>query len=948
MTHLNFAMTTLLNGICQGAILAAAMWIVLRLLPRLNSTTRFTVLWLTLLAVAALPIGLLSPRPPTREAHAIPLPAAISRYEVPTLAPVANSSEPTSAPSQTTRAALSPNLISESTPARNPEWSRVRASAAQSSSAVMATFQHPLIQIRSVKFLTAIEILWGFLSFIMLIRLAGGYWALRRLKSSATPAPEDWQLQLRRLCAGNGVKRNPRLLVSSAAAAPMSLGFLDPAIVIPRAFLDTLSHSELEHIVLHELAHLRRRDDWTNLAQKFIEALLPIQPALYWIGHKISLEREIACDDWVIAATGTPKPYAASLTKVAELSQWERAGILAAGAAGDRSQLFQRVDHMLHRTRNSAPKLAIGPLIAAVLAVVALTYLGVRSPQLIALAQNPTREISPPALTAPRTPQAIRAPRAPAVRIAAVASPAPIAAQANTSPLAPTSPLSPTSPPSPVSPVAPLAPLAPVASQQSGDAHVEMTTRNGWTSISLKIDGKIEFTDDDHDVKTLSPGGHFRLEEGSWFSGRVYDVKADWAGNLARTYSVGRTTKPLDDDGRAWLAHLLPQMIRDTGFGAAPRVARILRQGGVPAVIAEIGLIRSDGSRRVYVQQLFSQATLSVPQLKDVAKLIQGVSSDGDKAQTIIDVDQKYFTGDLRSYLFDAVESINSDGDKRRVISDIVKKDPGSTETLVRAARAARRISSDGDKAAVLVEMSEPYRASDELRMTYFEAVNSINSDGDHARVLSKLLDGHGDDHDTVARVLRSAQKISSDGDKARVLRDAVPKYSEDDSVRKAFFDAANSITSDGDHQQVLVDLAQRDGVGFPTLGGIASSAQRISSDGDKARVLVDLAGANLDPLRDTFFAAADSVHSDGDRGRVLIAVLDRPGTSSTVAVAAIQSAAGISSDGDKARVLLDAATRYSSDPNVIAALHRAVESLHSDGEYRAVMSEIARHSGTL
>jgi beta-lactamase regulating signal transducer with metallopeptidase domain len=809
----------------------------------------------------------------------------------------------------------------------------------------MAMFQHPLIQIRSAKILTAIEVLWVFLSFVMLIRLAGGYWALRRLKSGATPAPKDWQVALHRLCAGNAVRRQPRLLVSSTAAAPMSLGFLDPAIVIPRAFLDALSHSELEHIVLHELAHLRRRDDWTNLAQKFIEALLPIQPALYWIGHRISLEREIACDDWVIAATGNAKPYAASLTKVAELSQWERAGILAAGAAGDRSQLFLRVHHMLHRTRSSAPKLSLGPLIAAVGAVVALTYLGVRSPQLIALAQNPTEEISPPALTAPRTPQATRAPQAPAAWLAAVASPAPIAAQANASPLAPTSPLSPTSPPSPMSPVAP---LAPVASQQSGDAHVEMTSRNGWTSLSLKIDGKIEFTDDDHDVKTLSPWGHFRVEEGSWFSGRVYDVKADWAGNLTRIYSVGWTTKPLDDDGRAWLAHLLPQMIRDTGFGAGPRVTRILRQGGVPAVIAEIGLIRSDGSRRVYVQQLFSQAMLSGPQLKDVAKLIQGISSDGDKAQTIIDVDQKYFTGDLRSYLFDIVESINSDGDKRRAISDIVKKDPASTETLVRAARAARRISSDGDKAAVLVEMSEPYRASDELRMTFFEAVNSISSDGDHARVLSKLLDAHGDDHDTVARVLRSAQRISSDGDKARVLRDAVPKYSEDDSVRKAFFDAANSITSDGDHQQVLVDLAQRDGVGFPTLGGIASSAQRISSDGDKARVLVDLAGANLDPLRDAFFAAADSVHSDGDRGRILIAALDRPGTSSTVAVAAIQSAAGISSDGDKARVLLDAATRYSSDPIVIAALHKAVESLHSDGEYRAVMSEIGRHSGSL
>jgi hypothetical protein len=477
---------------------------------------------------------------------------------------------------------------------------------------------------------------------------------------------------------------------------------------------------------------------------------------------------------------------------------------------------------------------------------------------------------------------------------------------------------------------------------------MEFTTRNGWTSLKVKIDGAIEFTDDDHDVKSLSPNGRFTLQEGGWLSGREYAVKADATGNLTKTYSVGRTSKPLDEEGRAWLGRLLPQVIRDTGIGAGPRVARILRQGGAPAVIAEIGLIHSDGSRRAYLEQLFSQATLNMEELKDSAKLIRGISSDGDKAQVVIAVDEKYFTGDLRPYLFDAAESISSDGDKRRVLSDIIKKDAGNTESLVRAARVARHISSDGDKAEVLVEIAIPYGASGELHMVYFEAVNSISSDGDHARVLSKLLTAHGDDRDTLARVLHSAEKISSDGDKARVLKDAVSTYRDEQAVRKAFFDAANSISSDGDHQQVLVTLVHRQGIGTDTLGGIANSAQRISSDGDKARVLMDLAGVNIEPARDAFFAAADSIHSDGDRSRVLTALLDKPGTSSAMAIAAIQSATGISSEGDMARVLLDAANRYSNDPGVNAALRKAVESLHSDGEYRAVMSEIERHRGSI
>ena len=92
MTHIDFAMTTLLNGICQGTILAAGMCILLKLLPRLNSTTRFIVLWLTLIAVAALPTGLVSLRiPTTTAAQRDSLPSRTTNTPVAaTFAPVKN------------------------------------------------------------------------------------------------------------------------------------------------------------------------------------------------------------------------------------------------------------------------------------------------------------------------------------------------------------------------------------------------------------------------------------------------------------------------------------------------------------------------------------------------------------------------------------------------------------------------------------------------------------------------------------------------------------------------------------------------------------------------------------------------------------------------------------------------------------------------------------------
>jgi hypothetical protein len=96
--------------------------------------------------------------------------------------------------------------------------------------------------------------------------------------------------------------------------------------------------------------HVRRWDDWTNFAQKLIEAILPIQPAVYWIGHRMSIEREMACDDWVVATTGTAKPYAASLTKVAELSMGARG---RAGSRRDRKTFATFQPRPSHAGQNS-------------------------------------------------------------------------------------------------------------------------------------------------------------------------------------------------------------------------------------------------------------------------------------------------------------------------------------------------------------------------------------------------------------------------------------------------------------------------------------------------------------------------------------------------------------------------------------------------------------------
>src|SRR5215471_3956681 len=142
-----------------------------------------------------------------------------------------------------------------------------------------------------------------------------------------------------------------------------------------------------------------------------------------------------------------------------------------------------------------------------------------------------------------------------------------------------------------------------------------------WTESGRRLEinarGPIEFSDDDRDVKSLSPDGYFRIEENYLllFSGRRYEVTADATGWLTRTYFDHDRAKLLDSQGQAWLMGIMPDVIRKTGLGAVPRLQRILKQGGPPAVLAEISRIRDDEPKRIYLQELITRASLSPDQL---------------------------------------------------------------------------------------------------------------------------------------------------------------------------------------------------------------------------------------------------------------------------------------------------------------------------------------------
>lgn len=251
-------------------------------------------------------------------------------------------------------------------------------------------FAHPAAQIAGeipsvqldLRWSLAVAVLWLALSVWKAVQLVTGAWHLRQLAHRAVPIAADPELQ----AILNDVPRGraAQLCASTEIARPSVLGFFHPRVLVPPVLVDRLSKEELRQVVLHEMEHLRRADDWTNLLQKIALVLFPLNPVLLWVERRLCAERELACDDRVMSAGAGRKAYALCLTHLAEFALLKRGFSLVLGAFERRPELVRRVQRILSRPAHSmgrkAALLTTGGVLSGALACALLLA---RSPQVV-------------------------------------------------------------------------------------------------------------------------------------------------------------------------------------------------------------------------------------------------------------------------------------------------------------------------------------------------------------------------------------------------------------------------------------------------------------------------------------------------------------------------------------------------------------------------------------
>ncbi len=215
--------------------------------------------------------------------------------------------------------------------------------------------------------LKEIVLVWSVGVLLFMIRFLGGIFFVRYLRKFHEILPEEWQKQAIRISRQLNVKRPLVVAESVLVEVPMVIGYFKPLILFPVGLVNALSIAEVEAILAHEIAHIRRKDYLLNLINTFIEILLYFNPAVWWFSNWIKKEREYCCDDIAISITGSPLLYAKALVRIQETQKTEQTKIIAMSLFKNKKTLLRRIKRLLNQNHYKSTvmeKLSITLLLA--------------------------------------------------------------------------------------------------------------------------------------------------------------------------------------------------------------------------------------------------------------------------------------------------------------------------------------------------------------------------------------------------------------------------------------------------------------------------------------------------------------------------------------------------------------------------------------------------------
>ena len=737
----------------------------------------------------------------------------------------------------------------------------------------------------SLQNLSAVLFVWLCGVALLSVRLVRAWFGVHRLvHRNVQPVGQEIHSIVRRVSGRLALDRVVRVCESSAVVVPVMVGWLTPVVLLPVSTISGLAPAQIEALIAHELAHVRRHDYLVNVLQAIVETLLFYHPAVWWMSGQVRAEREHCCDDMAIGVCDR----LAYVTALADLAAMNAAPHVALAATG--GSLVARVRRILGGSSDRLP--ASGSLSALVVFLlvgsivpVALLSARVKSVEPAVTIVSESRMPAGQTQGQPLTLAERRRVDAELPRLLAQ-QPRP---QATTSAPAPQSPSS--------------------VSERTDHGTGEVTIRRSDETLSIRWTGSFTLSDDDKDFAWIEPGKTVDVSDGSWMFSTGVALTSQSDGTIKRTYRRHGFEQPYEPEGRQYLAHALLTMVRSTTFGAESRVARFLKQGGVNAVFAEIAQLDGDYTRRTYYTLLLKQAKLQTPDLVRLAGDASAtIRSDYELGVLLRAAGAQASDDQARIALIEATKTIDSDYEERQALTALMPERPTPAVASALLA-AATRVGSDYERSLFLLDFEKRGGLTPATKGAFFDLVKTSHSAYEQSRVLQAVVNASDMPADIVADARKASLSVSSDYERRQVLMASIAGSSVQAKDAAGVIEAAAGIRSDSERANVLVQLAKKGGVTPETATAFFNATSTIGSSYDQRRVIAAVLAPSArldDAVMMPLLSAAAAVKSDFDRAEILIAAAKHQPVTPATRPLYVSAAEGIHSDYDQTRALAE------------------------------------------
>ncbi len=648
---------------------------------------------------------------------------------------------------------------------------------------------------------------------LVVVWLAGSFWfalvflthhlRIRRLAGeSPRMTPGSLTRRVEELAQRLGVVRPVILRRTPVGTVPMTSGVARPTLYLP-ADAESWPADRLDSVLVHELAHVRRLDHLTQSLAQIACALYWFNPLTWVAARSLRRERELACDDWVLARGSRPSSYAEHLLAVARGTVADPAPSMAAIAFAKRSHLGERVSAILEdgRRRGGTGLRILAPAaLALALVTVPLAALDVRpgiagddkddvdveSNSMLYEGEDGTRLTLGPNTTG--------------------------SADGN----------------------------------WVGNYHEVDDGRD--ERVQLRAKGELTWNDDLTALVAISKGGYFKAEQKLDGVKRRIEIHPDRDGTLDYQYSLEGDRQPYDDQAKAWFAEFIQGYFLRSGSFADKHVAILLRQGGPDAVLGKIENIGSDYAMRTYFYELQKQAeltgedftrmlriagdrigsdyelatlltesaasrTLDGPTQLAYAEACATIGSDYEQRRALEALfEHQTLAPDAMAQVLESTHDIGSDYELRQLLTRILDEGQLEDAALIQVIESSRSIGSDYEMAELLSLIATTYWIEGTVIGPYFRALDTVGSDHEHARVLTAVLERDEIHPQTLEAALSSGGRhIGSDYELSRFLVRVAERFPMDADVRRAYRDAARSIGSRSQRDAAMAALADNE-----------------------------------------------------------------------------------------------------------------------------------------